>query len=160
MPTENGKVKDLTEDDLFLVYDDKNGTFKDTAGETVTYIAADENSPYDAESVEKPETVKLKIHKETSASGTDIVTNNPIYKLQGITFAIYGSQTDAQAGNAEIQTFTIGSNGNSEEKEIYLGNYYLVETSVSNGYLMLDKLKKSNGGTKIIIDKAKTITIN
>lgn len=122
--------------------------------------SAYESSPYDAESVEEPITVKLNIHKEASASGANIVANNSLYKLQGITFAIYGSQADAQAGNAEIQTFTIGSNGNSEEKEIYLGNYYLVETSVGNGYLMLDKLKKSNGGTEIIVDKAKTITIN
>lgn len=122
--------------------------------------SAYESSPYDPESVEEPITVKLNIHKEASASGANIVANNSLYKLQGITFAIYGSQADAQAGNAEIQTFTIGSNGNSEEKEIYLGNYYLVETSVGNGYLMLDKLKKSNGGTEIIVDKAKTITIN
>lgn len=148
------KIKELEASKGFKIDTDIQNRIIDLTGSTY------ENSPYDAESVEKPETVKLKIHKETSASGTDIVANNPIYKLQGITFAIYGSQADAQAGNAEIQTFTIGSNGNSEEKEIYLGNYYLVETSVGNGYLMLDKLKKSNGGTKIIIDKAKTITIN
>ena len=66
------KVQDLGEDDLFLVYEEDEtgqGSYKDKEGNTVSFIAADEKTPYhDMYAVWGRDEVELTIQKELAGS--------------------------------------------------------------------------------------------
>ena len=114
---------------------------------------------YDSTSIEEPDKIKIKIHKGVSSNGSEIVRNNPLYSIEGTSFAIYNTQADARAGTNAVKTFAVNSSGDSPYQEVYFGDYYLVETAIGRGLLIPDVLKKSNGGVLVICDQTKTINI-
>ena len=114
---------------------------------------------YDSTSVEEPDKIKIKIHKGVTSNGGEIVRNNPLYSVEGTTFAIYNNQNDARAGTSAVKTFAVNASGDSPYQEVYFGDYYLVETAIGRGLLIPDVLKASNGGVLVICDQSKTVNL-
>ena len=119
----------------------------------------DEDDPATTTSKDGPVKPKVKIHKKITSSASAITANNPSYKVEGTKFALYNTQADAKAGTNAVATFTVDANGNSSEVKVFMGDYYLVETSIGRGLLIPNELKASSGGYKITV-KNETRTVD
>ena len=61
--------------------------------------------------------------------------------VSNVTFGIYASKADAEAGRDPIETLTTGSNGSVTSKLLKPGTYYVKELSVPNGYVLDSSVK-------------------
>lgn len=98
---------------------------------------------------DQPPSAHIKLTMKKTISNTDVTNNNGLYSVQGTVFKIYETQQDAKNDTNAKETFTIGANGMSEEKDIPPNTYYLVETQHGPGLIIPNELKAANGGKEI-----------
>ncbi|QTE69324.1 Cna B-type domain-containing protein [Clostridiales bacterium] len=113
-------IYNLTEDDLYLVYDESNNNFKTKSGTSVTQVAADEEYPY-----HDMFAVWEKLYKVTVKKVVDGL-------YDGTTFTI------SQTGLDETANFTLAHNGQKEFADIAKGTAVTInETNVPIGYTLV-----------------------
>lgn len=116
------KIYERPGDQPLLVYDPSSSGGQDTAKKTAT-IGAYASLIGSA-----------KVKKSSSDPG--ISGNNSCYTLSGAIYAIYESESEAQAGINALAMVTTNANGESETVDLAAGRYYLKELSAPRGFAL------------------------
>ena len=116
------KIYERPGDQPLLVYDPSSSGGQETAKKTATIGAY-------ASLIGSAKVVK-------SSSDQSISESNSCYTLSGAIYAIYESESEAQAGINALAMVTTNANGESETVDLAAGKYYLKELSAPRGFAL------------------------